>query len=116
MDRVILIESIPEIGWSVPQALGRTAMHGVPAPAAPARRDVEARNRWVSERMAELAKNAGAEFAPVLPLFCETVCSPALDGAPLYRDDDHLSDLGARHLIDRLLAQRLLAPPARLPR
>ncbi len=48
------------------------------------------------------------DLARVRDTFCDTTCAVAHKGASLYRDDNHLSDLGARRLIERVLAPVLL--------
>lgn len=94
---VILIMSLPEVGWSVPSQLARAKWFGYPAPSGPTREAYWARQKPVMEIFARLKVNNDFHVLEVAPIFCpESRCLVEHRGVPLYRDDDHLSNHGAQ--------------------
>lgn len=93
--RVIIVGSVPEIGWNVPQHLARHLRWGDALPAAPGRSDVARRLARSDTLLIDLARRSGATYVSVADRLCPDVCRVAVDGKPLYFDDDHLSRLGA---------------------
>ena len=62
--RVVILGGVPEIGWSVPDALGARLMHGTPLPSAPTAADVAARNARVDAVLADLGREPGVTRRP----------------------------------------------------
>ncbi|MFO1209637.1 MAG: acyltransferase family protein [Amaricoccus sp.] len=97
---VVILGGVPEIGWSVPEAIGAQLMHGTPLPPAPTAAEVASRNARVDAVLADLAREPGVTVVPLAPLFCTPACAVAdPDGRPLYVDDDHLSRTGAAEIL-----------------
>lgn len=68
--------------------------------------EARARNQPVIEAMRSVANQEGAMFYDPTPLFClsgQPTCRLTLGDKILYRDDDHLSDYGARMLGQNVL-------------
>jgi hypothetical protein len=97
---VVLIGSVPEVGWPVPQVLARIRLSGddgkhvfVP------RRAFEHRQRVTLPLFHELAKEPGVTALFPQRYMCGPKrCRVAVDGRPLYRDEHHLSVFGAHQL------------------
>ena len=101
--RVVIIETVPEIGADVPQAMVMAALRGkalVSPLTETLHRERMAETRNFLDRMARLAGVVLSDPAPVL---CAERCAIERDGELLYRDDDHLSEAGARYLVPRLM-------------
>ena len=102
---VVILGSVPEIGWPVPEAVGEHLLHGTPLPAAPTAADVERRNARVLGVFRDLGDEAGVRVVPVTAAFCDPVCAVVdAEGRPVYSDDDHLSRTGAAGYLAPLLA------------
>ena len=102
---VVIIESIPEIGWPVPERIGEYLLHGTTLPAAPTAGAVEQRNARVAQLFRGLAVDPGVRLIPVTAGFCDPACVVVqADGRPVYSDDDHLSRSGAVHWLAPLLS------------
>jgi peptidoglycan/LPS O-acetylase OafA/YrhL len=98
---IVIVAAVPEIGWPVPAVLARRAL---------AREtditDVEprlgvylARQKFVLATFDRLKRGNGARVLYPHKILCATgSCEVALNGVPLYRDEHHLSVLGARQL------------------
>ena len=115
-ERVILIEGVPEIGYDVPQIYASSVLLGANLRPAPGRDETIARQSRASEMQAGIAAELdNVVFIPLIDTWCETTCPIATAGDPVggggriyYRDDNHLSKLGA----ERLIAEHLRAPLA----
>ena len=106
---VILIYPIPEIGWDI----FRLNMNQVRSTGAPfdelsyPKSTYDRRHQFVLSVFDELVASS-SNVVPVRSdsVFCEQLiedrCVAQLDGKPLYLDDDHVSDFGARYLIERV--------------
>lgn len=104
--QVILVGQVPETGWDVPEQLARSVIAGTPA------EQITTSYPIVADRLRitnDLIAAAGAPAVFPASIFCDTSvkgrCLNELGGAPLYRDDDHLSIVGAKMLSARLLAE-----------
>ncbi|WP_331371543.1 acyltransferase family protein [Sinorhizobium chiapasense] len=97
--RVIIVDDIPDIGWSVPRVLGLNHFIDAALPPVPTRAVVEARNARVN-RVLEIAdKDAGVQRVSAVPWLCRPACMVAKDGIPLYSDEHHLSVFGATTVV-----------------
>jgi peptidoglycan/LPS O-acetylase OafA/YrhL len=106
--RVVLVGSVPEIGWSVPDRLGANLMHGLPLPDAPSADDVERRNERVLRTFAELAAAPGVDFVPLTARFCTPACAVVdSESRPVYVDDDHLTRTAATIYLASLLTEEI---------
>ncbi|MBP1883210.1 acyltransferase family protein [Sinorhizobium mexicanum] len=101
--KVIIVDDIPDIGWSVPRVLGLNHFIDAALPPVPTRAVVEARNARVN-RVLEIAdKDAGVQRVSAVPLLCRPVCMVAKDGIPLYSDEHHLSVFGATTVVPMMM-------------
>ncbi|MHA6325021.1 acyltransferase family protein [Roseivivax sp. CAU 1753] len=107
--RVVLLEGVPEIGFDVPQAFASATLFGASLRHPPSRAETQARNARASALLARLAEGReDVTFVPLIETWCAEFC-PIADGEEIfYRDDDHLSRIGA----ERLIAAHLRAPLA----
>ena len=111
--KVVLVYPIPEMGWNVPEYLGRWSLirdkdfaHR-PALASTDHARFLERNDGVYAALNDIPQQTN--LMRVLPeeAFCDHVvegrCVGHLDGVILYEDDDHLSDAGARIVVDSIV-------------
>ena len=107
--RVVILFSIPEIGWDVPMSLAAAARFGRDAPVPPDRATYEARQKKVRDLFADIGiPRPGYEIVEPADFLCGTgTCRIEMDGRLLYSDDDHPSEFGAGVLA------RLLEPALR---
>ncbi|WP_323845123.1 acyltransferase family protein [Microbulbifer magnicolonia] len=101
--RVVIVEGIPEIPFSVPLAIVSAEFAGAQLQAAPMREEVEARNRRADAIFDTLVEEFQVQRASLVPELCRPRCRIQANGEPLYRDDDHLSTFGAERLVPDLL-------------
>ncbi|MGH6875962.1 MAG: acyltransferase family protein, partial [Rhizomicrobium sp.] len=98
--KVVIVAAIPEIGWPVPAVLARRALAEDTQAVAPRLTLYFDRQKFVLVTFARLQRQYGATILYPHRILCATgTCEIALNGIPLYRDDHHLSVLGARQLI-----------------
>jgi peptidoglycan/LPS O-acetylase OafA/YrhL len=96
---VVLIASVPEVGWPVPAVMARQALaHEVAA--GDVHFDVFLRRQsFVMATFQRLHDVYGVTVIyPHQALCVKDSCAVALDGIPLYRDEHHLSVYGAERL------------------
>ncbi len=92
---------VPEMGRNVPKTMARQAMIGTPLedvtlPLA----EYRARNAVAIAGLRHAAARCGAHLLDPVPYLCDDAfCHGAKDGAPLYFDDDHLSESGNKRLL-----------------
>lgn len=105
---VYFLYPVPEIGWSIAAKNMRhyVAHGGLLAEISIDHEDFIARNRFVHRVLAEF--ETAPRFVTVRPeaIFCDTFvagrCAAQYDTVPFYYDDDHLSDVGAALVVDRV--------------
>ncbi|MGD0192293.1 MAG: acyltransferase family protein [Rhizomicrobium sp.] len=97
--RVVIVASVPEVGWPVPAMMARkTLAHDT------SNMDVDVetymrRQRFVFVTLARMHQIYGvAVVYPHRALCGKKACAVALNGIPLYRDEHHLSVFGALRL------------------
>lgn len=96
---VVLIGSVPEVGWPVPQVLARIRLSGDDKHVFVPRKAFEHRQRVTLPLFHELAKQHGVTALFPQRYMCGPKrCRVAVDGRPLYRDEHHLSVFGAHQL------------------
>lgn len=109
---VILIGSVPEIGWHVPELLGRYHRLGIEVPAVPDIDDFRRRNTRVNAVLQHLAQQPSVSFIQLASQLCKPDCTIAVGETPLYVDDDHLSRTGAESVLPGLLNDVVKTPTA----
>lgn len=109
--RVIVVYPVPEIGWNIAR-VNRNAYlrHRVPlAQLSIDQREFVDRNRFVNRVLDGVA--ARSNVVPVRPasIFCDTFiagrCTAQFGGVPYYYDNNHVSEVGARFVVDAVMAQ-----------
>ena len=108
--KVILIDSIPEAGWNVPQYLVKKVMvHGKLIPTDGSTSYQIYLDRTINAHLSFDSLLSSERFIRISPasMMCNRSennrCIVHIDGNPLYRDDDHLSSYGASLLIKELV-------------
>jgi hypothetical protein len=97
--KVILVASVPEVGFPVPAYLAHARMADPDAKLTTSTATYRARQKFVLWAFAQMHKRYGAEIVyPDRVLCADGACQVALDGRPLYRDAHHLSVFGATQL------------------
>jgi hypothetical protein len=102
--RVIVVASVPEVGSSVPKVLVNNLFWGKDRDVAPSTIDFNRRQAATRDVLSMLhAKFPEVTVVHPAEVLCDDVsCRIALEGEPLYFDDDHLSDLGADLVVKQL--------------
>jgi hypothetical protein len=99
--RVVIVASVPEIGWPVPAVLARQALARdarIALPTAAAYRD---RQKFVLSTLTRLRRERGVQVLYPQEALCRGgICAVSGNGIPFYRDEHHLSVVGARTLTD----------------
>ena len=103
--KVILVASVPEVGYPVPAYLARAKLADPRARLTTSEAVYRERQRFVLWAFAQMRKRYGAEIVYPDRVLCGGgACQVALNGRPLYRDAHHLTTFGAYQLAP-LLAQ-----------
>ena len=99
---VVIVGPIPEVGYSVPAKNHIALVTGrdVNEMIAPSSDEFRARNSEILDVIKRLEEEALVDVVRPSSILCDDrYCGVALaDGAALYRDDNHLSTFGARHI------------------
>jgi hypothetical protein len=103
---VILIESVPEIGWAVPATLAHEMITHVPlTPGIPWKQNLARQHTVLSDFAQMKACYSGVALVNPQDVLCDkNLCHVALGGRPLYRDEHHLGNFGAMQ-IEPLIAK-----------
>jgi peptidoglycan/LPS O-acetylase OafA/YrhL len=97
--KVIVVASVPEIGWPVPAVLAREKLAAKTSVFPPTEETYLARQKFVMATFARLHQEDGVAVVYPHEILCRGgVCAVSLNGIPLYRDEHHLSVFGARQL------------------
>jgi len=97
--KIVIVASVPEIGWPVPAVLAREKLARTARIFPPDEKTYLARQKFVMATFAKLERES--RIAVVYPdtVLCKSgTCKVSLNGSPLYRDEHHLSVYGARQL------------------
>lgn len=99
--RVVLLGTIPEIGWDVPRHLISSLRWGRALPQAPDRAAYSALARGKADAvLAAIADaDAGVTYVSAVDSFCRPACAIADAKGAFYIDSHHLSPHGARKLL-----------------
>jgi hypothetical protein len=95
---VVLVESIPEVGYDVPSTLARLTMLKRESDIIePSFQSFLSRNRGITPRIEKSAAEYGLTVIRPMDALCDHLrCRVIVDGKPAYSDDDHLSIDGSR--------------------
>ena len=107
--KIILIYPVPEVGWNVPTHLAKLAMWGKQG-----KSDLTTsysaymrRNKDTTDALDGIGEHPNLVRIRPERIFCDTYvksrCVAQLNGVPLYFDDDHLSNAGARLIVDQVM-------------
>lgn len=115
--KTYLVYPVPEIGWNVAQVNTQyyEQNHALLRELTIDHDEYLKRNRFVLDVFSEYAGRGG--IVPIRPeaVFCETFvpgkCAAQIETRPFYIDDNHLSDLGAWHLVNAIFGTGDVPPP-----
>jgi peptidoglycan/LPS O-acetylase OafA/YrhL len=101
--KVVLVASVPEVGFPVPAYLAHARMADPDAKLTTSAAVYRERQRFVLWAFAQMRKRYDAEIVYPDRVLCQgAACRIALNGRPLYRDGHHLSVFGAKQLVPLL--------------
>ena len=108
--KIILVYPTPEVGWNVPDRLVKLLMYGDPQARiqlTTAYQTFKKRNDLVNKSFDAIRDDKNLVRIKPEEIFCNTYvkdrCIADLNGVPLYFDDDHLSNAGARLVVDEIM-------------
>lgn len=97
---VYLVLPVPDMPESVPRAMTRAFMRGLPTDFRIPLEQYHARSDFSRDVQEEAARACGAHLLDPVPYLCDgKFCYGSREGMPLYLDDDHLSERGNRVLL-----------------
>jgi len=97
---LILMTTVPEVGFPVPSTLGRAAILGREIDIAPTRKAYDQRQQRSTAEVTRLAKKYGALLMTPDTILCPGLkCEVVRDGVVLYADYNHLTRAGAHLLV-----------------
>jgi len=103
--KIIIVASIPEIGWTVPETMARLAVSHSTRDLRPTLADYLKRQKTVFAALSEMRRKYGATIVYPHTILCAGGhCEVAANGIPIYVDAHHLTWRGA------LLLKPLLDP------
>jgi hypothetical protein len=108
--RVILVYPVPEMGWNIPTRLARLYLKNeklTPADASTSYEVFLKRNLQTYEALDAIGEHSNLIRVKPEEILCNTVvanrCIAHLNGMPLYYDDDHLSNAGAKLVVAEIM-------------
>ncbi|WP_420587366.1 SGNH hydrolase domain-containing protein [Ruegeria sp.] len=104
---VVVVGSIPEAGLNVPDAHAASFTFGTRLRALPTREEFDRGNEPACAILLEGSRKFGTILARPVDDLCESSCRVLENGDPIYLDEDHLNQAGARLLVSTLLNQHL---------
>lgn len=97
---VYIVRPIPEMSGDVPTLIGRSLLFGHAREINLSINEYQRRHAFTLALQDEAVARCGAVLLDPLPYLCsDGFCRGALNGRPLYRDADHLSEFGNRLLV-----------------
>jgi peptidoglycan/LPS O-acetylase OafA/YrhL len=97
--KIVIVASVPEIGWPVPAVLAREKLADKMRIAPPSTDAYLQRQKFVLSTFDQLRRSDGVTMVYPHEVLCRSgACAVSLNGIPLYRDEHHLSVYGARLL------------------
>ncbi len=104
--KTVLVEGVPEIGFSVPVAWMNERFSFLSGGGQTIElQKYNRRNQSAQRVFASLEAQFDLARKAVAPHLCTPVCQTEVAGHLLYRDDDHLSQHGARWLLPKIIGQ-----------
>jgi peptidoglycan/LPS O-acetylase OafA/YrhL len=101
--KIILVASVPEVGFPVPAYLAHAKMADPNAKLTTSAAAYRARQKFVLWAFAQMRARYGVEIVYPDQVLCRgATCRITLNGRPLYRDGHHLSVFGADQLVPLL--------------
>jgi len=95
----VIVASVPEVSWAVPEALARVALLHLKRDIRPTTESYRKRQAFVFEVLNRLNNRYGAQIVYPDSILCRKGhCEVQQNGIPLYRDADHLTAKGVRNL------------------
>jgi peptidoglycan/LPS O-acetylase OafA/YrhL len=103
--RIVLVYPIPEQGWDIPLLAAKANFFGANFSKSSVKRDViERRYSEVVSLFDSFGENKNLVRIFPTKIFCdENRCASSLQGIPLYYDDDHLSNEGAKLVVNEIM-------------
>jgi ribosomal protein S17E len=103
--RVVLVYPIPEQGWNIPVRATKAKLFGIELSKISVKREViERRYSEVVSLFDSFGENKNLVRIFPTKIFCdENRCASSLQGVPLYYDDDHLSNEGAKLVVKEIM-------------
>jgi hypothetical protein len=110
--KVILIYPVPEAGWNVPDYMSRLYLLNPgsvfdESTASTSHQVFNNRNKRAIDALDKIEHNKNLHRIFPEEIFCDSIlsgrCITHIDGTILYRDDDHLSDAGAKLILEQVL-------------
>lgn len=108
--KVVLVYPVPEVGWDVPTRLGHIHLsqgHLDKGDVSTSHQVFIERNRQAYEALDAIGEHPNLVRVWPEKIFCDTLvkgrCVTHINGAPLYFDDDHLSNAGARLVVAEVM-------------
>ncbi len=103
--QVYLVRPIPEMPEHVPKSMGRALLLGKKKEIKLPLDAYFKRHQYIWDTQDEASRQCGVRVLDPLPYLCsDGACLSAINGRPLYYDDDHLSEYGGS-LLEPLLQQ-----------
>lgn len=110
--RVVLVGPVPELPWDVGTHLKAAVLYDTPIPTPPPVSEIQARQARTLTILNSVTDTPGAVLVELTDALCAKTC-PTQDGlSAYYRDNNHLSPLGAERLALPVLNARWPAPAA----
>lgn len=109
--KLILIYPVPEAGWNVPRKMASQAFLGTDAGKTfdTSYELFKTRNKHAHKVLDDLGDHPNIIRISPEGIFCDTVvqgrCVVDIGGHPLYADDDHLNNFGAKFIIDEVVKE-----------
>lgn len=101
---IVVIGSVPEIGWHVPRHLTRRQIWGDDLPAAPTLEQVGQRQAFTATLLQQVADRfSNVVHLPLAERMCRPVCATHNGLQAYYYDDDHLTRAGALEFVAPVL-------------
>ncbi len=101
--KVLIIEGVPEIGYSVPHAYFYSEHFSTEKQAVPDKSEYLRRNKTANAIIEAVTNQYDFMRMSIFGLFCTEECVTEIDGNLLYRDDNHISTYAAEKFIPLVL-------------
>lgn len=110
---VLLIYPVPEVGWNVPRMNYKRFLHGravITSDISTSYERFKVRNQFTIDALDRITDSNIIRIKPESKL-CNTYikdrCATQFNGVPFYYDEDHLSNAGARLVVDEIMKKMM---------